>query len=712
MNGPQQVAEAHPARDATGRPGRDGGAVPDAAAPLAPRLGLPADKSAVLDLAYEEFCQQTEAGQAPDPESFCARFPAYRSSLRRLLAAHQFLAANSEVLRAAPPVRWPEPGERWGDWTLVRELGRGAFARVYLATEASTGDRSVAVKLSFEGGAEARTLGRISHPNVVPVLSARSDPASGLTAVCMPFLGGATLTDVLDRAFRAAGDAPPRGASLFVEAARAAVRPGEPVPDAPPPDGRLARGSYEEGVALAGLGLAEALAFLHAREVYHLDLKPSNVLLGTDGRPLLLDFNLSADGRNATPRLGGTLPYMAPEQLEALAAGATDSRSLDGRADLYSLGVILYELLTSELPFGPVPALPTRELAPLLLGRQRAGCRPVRAAAPRAARPLAAVVQRCLAFDRAERPATAGDVALALRRFLDGVERKRFLRRLAWLVPVAAAAALLVVLLTPAPPAERARAAFREGDYPRAEQLFGQAVTDNPRDADSLWLRALARLKRNEPVPFETARPHLVLAMEELQAAYPLQSDPRTQAYIGYCLSRLSAYPDALLAFDAAESGGYRTAILYNNRAYIHCMRNQLEAASKDLVEAIRLNEKLAPAYYNRASLAYQRWMQDGNTAAVTAGRDDATKAIELGLRSPEFFCFAARLSLACGEKKDALDLLGSAVEWGKKPAQLAADKELNRALPGLRTVLSRQPNGMPCPAVPQLALPVKDLDE
>jgi serine/threonine protein kinase len=711
MNGPHQLAEALPAGDATDRPGPDRGAAPDAAR-VAPRPGLPADKSAVLDLAYEEFCQQTEAGQAPDPESFCARFPAYRSSLRRLLAAHQFLAANSEVLRAAPPVRWPEPGEHWGDWTLLRELGRGAFARVYLATEASTGDRPVAVKLSFEGGAEARTLGRLSHPNVVPILSARSDPASGLTAVCMPFLGGATLTDVLDRAFPAAGAAPPRGANLFVEAARAAVRAGDPVPDVPRPDGRLTRESYDEGVALAGLGLARALAFLHERQVYHLDLKPSNVLLGTDGRPLLLDFNLSADGRNASPRLGGTLPYMAPEQLEALAAGATDSGSLDGRTDLYSLGVILYELLTGVLPFGPVPALPTRELAPLLLARQRAGCRPVRAAAPRTARGLAAVVQHCLAFDRADRPATAGDVALALRRFLDGVRRKRLLRRLAWLVPVAAAAALLAVALTPAPPAERARAAFRKGEYDRAEEFFGQAVAANPRDADALWSRALARLRLIEPQTFGEARTHLRLALEEFQAAYSIRPEPRTRACIAYCLSRNRHYDEALHEYDAAEDGGFNTAILYNDRAYVHFMRNQPEAAAKDLARALQLDPNLAAAYYNRATLAFRRWVEGKKAEVPDAARADADRAILLKLRSPELFYDAARLALACGDKEGALELLGSAVEWGKQPAQLAADKDLNQALPGLATVLGRRPNGLSCPAVPPLVLPAQDLDE
>src|SRR5206468_3184686 len=103
-------------------------------------------------------------GERPDPEAFCDRFPACRLSLLWLVNAHQFVDANAEVLAKSPPVCWPEPGEVVGDFTYLRELGRGSFAHVYLAREASAGDRPVVVKLSLEGAAEARTLGRLAHP--------------------------------------------------------------------------------------------------------------------------------------------------------------------------------------------------------------------------------------------------------------------------------------------------------------------------------------------------------------------------------------------------------------------------------------------------------------------------------------------------------------------------------------------------------------------
>jgi len=103
-------------------------------------------------------------------------------------------------------VYWRKGGERKGDLTVLRELGRGSFARVFLATEATTGDRLVVVKFAVQGDAEARTMGRLSHSHIVPILSARVEESSGLTAVCMPYLGSATLEDVLEQILGDIGD--------------------------------------------------------------------------------------------------------------------------------------------------------------------------------------------------------------------------------------------------------------------------------------------------------------------------------------------------------------------------------------------------------------------------------------------------------------------------------------------------------------------------
>src|SRR6185312_1750904 len=116
---------------------------------------------------------------------------------------------------------------------------------------------------------------------------------------------------------------------------------------------RLEGLSYVEAVLWLGEQIADGLAHAHERGILHRDLKPANVLLTDDGRPMLLDFNLAEDvkARGGAERasVGGTLPYMAPEHIEAFSK--TGPWTLDGRCDLFSLGVILYELLTGRHPY-------------------------------------------------------------------------------------------------------------------------------------------------------------------------------------------------------------------------------------------------------------------------------------------------------------------------------------------------------------------------
>ena len=107
----------------------------------------------------------------------------------------------------------------------------------------------------------------------------------------------------------------------------------------------------------------------------HLDLKPSNILLTASGCPKILDFNLASDLQARTPRLGGTLPYMSPEQARRFLDGE-EAAAIDQRSDLYSFGVLFHELLCGRLPHGNVPqTLSSREAAEdLLRGRSTTRC--------------------------------------------------------------------------------------------------------------------------------------------------------------------------------------------------------------------------------------------------------------------------------------------------------------------------------------------------
>ena len=101
--------------------------------------------------------------------------------------------------------------------------------------------------------------------------------------------------------------------------------------------------------------LADALDHTHRHGVLHLDLKPTNILLTPEGRPLLLDFNLAIEDPARRSVLGGTLPYMSPEQdSPTLLDGGENASAVDCRSDVYSLGVVFCELLSGAIPFGPV----------------------------------------------------------------------------------------------------------------------------------------------------------------------------------------------------------------------------------------------------------------------------------------------------------------------------------------------------------------------
>lgn len=371
-----------------------------------PELG--SDKDLTLDIMYEEFCLRREAGETVKLSTFCDRFPTYRHSLRKLLSVDKFVDEN------APEPTWPEPGDALLGFEIHAMLGRGTLARVYLARQPRLGNRWVAVKFAVGGDYEADTLGRLNHDGVVPVYGVEDDPGTGMTAVCMPYLGSCTLADVLDEL--GGHEEIPGQASFLLDSLRKRERFGESLPDVAPPHPALVDGAYADAVLLLGLRLAEALSYTHRQRVFHRDLKPSNVLLTPHGVPKLLDFNLSEDHAHSKGRVGGTLPYMPPEQicdvfrLEGI--GVDDA--VDGRADIYALGVILYELLTGQLPFGS-PDGYERVHAEADLERKLAECVSPHERNSQVSRAFSDAIMACLAPNPTQRPSTAEALADILR---------------------------------------------------------------------------------------------------------------------------------------------------------------------------------------------------------------------------------------------------------------------------------------------------------
>ncbi|HVK15606.1 MAG TPA: serine/threonine-protein kinase [Fimbriiglobus sp.] len=306
---------------------------------------------------------------------------------------------------------FPGPGGVFLGFRLQEELGRGAFGRVYLARQADLGGRLVALKVACDIFGESRTLAQFQHTNIVPIYSFHQ--AGPLQAVCMPFFGRTTLAQVVQQLSHRPS-LPHSGRELrsTVNVGKASTLPStdRPVPgpvapaEQPAPAGDAADGwarldglSYVEAVLWLGAQLADGLSHAHDRGIVHRDLKPANVLLTDEGRPMLLDFNLAEDTKlRASPegaRMGGTLPYMAPEQIEAF---RSRTGVVDGRCDLFALGVILYELLTGRHPF-PVRRGASKAATDAMLADRRQPPPSLRRWNPAVTPAVEAIVRKCLA---------------------------------------------------------------------------------------------------------------------------------------------------------------------------------------------------------------------------------------------------------------------------------------------------------------------------
>ena len=269
-------------------------------------------------------------------------------------------------------------GRELAHYRVVGSLGAGGMGEVYRAVDTKLG-REVALKVLPETVSadpdrlqrfhqEARSLAALNHPNIVTVFSV--EEADGVHFLTMELVAGRTLAEV--------------------------IRPaGMPV----------------KQLLDIGMALADALASAHAAGIVHRDLKPGNVMLAEDGRPKVLDFGLVAwrppadlPSGSALPTVGvtagvvpvGTAPYMSPEQIEG--------RQVDARSDIFSLGVVLFELAAGTRPFSgdsaaAVTSAILRDTPPALTSLR-----------PDLPQGLAKIVRRCLAKDPRDRYQSVVDV--------------------------------------------------------------------------------------------------------------------------------------------------------------------------------------------------------------------------------------------------------------------------------------------------------------
>ncbi|MFD0360316.1 serine/threonine-protein kinase [Nocardia sp. GCM10030253] len=422
-------------------------------------------------LVYEEFVIRRQSGEQVDPRECLQEYPEQAAELRELLNADdedRSTRRGSPELTAATSVdsiTWSRNATRTGadlrtvqdttgtqatgldriaigcridDFDLLMGLGSGAFARVFLARQRSL-QRLVAVKISADRGTEPQTLAQLDHDYIVRVFDQRlldepdlEEPGGRrLRLLYMQYLPGGTLLGVLRR-MRVTPPQQRRGQLLLDVVDAAMEGKGEIRPTDSSVRPEIAALSWPETVAWLGRRLAEALAYADSHGVLHRDVKPANVLLTAEAVPKLADFNLSFSrgmaGADPVAYFGGSLSYMSPEQLQACHPGYDRTADdLDTRADIFSLGVVLWELLTGAKPFDDTTAGEHSDVTTLaaMLKRRRAGVNPgaLGRIPPDCPAALRRVLLLCLESERDHRWAGGAELAQQLELCLD--ERAR-----------------------------------------------------------------------------------------------------------------------------------------------------------------------------------------------------------------------------------------------------------------------------------------------
>jgi hypothetical protein len=373
----------------------------------------PSPREQRVNEAIAAYLDAAERRQAPDREAFLAEHPDLADDLRAFLddrerfarAAGQLgppspaPAAGAPTLAPAEGTAAPPPPETvryFGDYELLEEVARGGMGVVFKARQISL-NRVVALKMILAGQlaseadvrrfrTEAEAAAGLDRPNIVPIYEVGEH--QGQHYFSMKLIDGGSLDQRMTE-FRH----DPRVAARLVEA------------------------------------VARAVHFAHQRGILHRDLKPANVLLDRDAQPHVTDFGLAkrltgGSGPTQSGAVVGTPAYMAPEQAAA-------KKGLTTAADVYSLGAILYELLTGRPPFQAATQLDTLMQ---VLEQEPA---PPSELNPKADPDLAAVALKCLDKDPNRRYPSAAALADELASWLrgDGVQARpvgAFLRRLIW----------------------------------------------------------------------------------------------------------------------------------------------------------------------------------------------------------------------------------------------------------------------------------------
>lgn len=359
----------------------------------------PADARSKVQRAVEEFIERCSLGETLDPEVFAAPWPNPErgkivTQCRNFLHFDDFVGSDSGKSNARPEA---DKRRTFGDFLIQEEIGRGGMGVVYLAHQKSL-NRRVALKVMASGltlskrhverfRREATAAAQLRHPGIVPVHNFTE--VDGTFAFAMDYIAGRNLGEVLDDLRLSNGDS---GGAV---------------------EGTLGlqiKNGYVAECALLCAQIAGALSAAHAAGITHRDIKPRNIMIDDQRQGRLLDFGLAKSedqgSISISGEITGTAHYMSPEQTLAKRAG------LDHRTDIFSLGVILYELLTLRLPFDG------KNLQQIVYQICFQEPRGIHRQNPKVPRDLVTICAKALEKDPQARYQTAQEFEVDLQRFL------------------------------------------------------------------------------------------------------------------------------------------------------------------------------------------------------------------------------------------------------------------------------------------------------
>lgn len=692
----------------------------------------------------EQYMADLERGVLPNDQALLDAHPELAGELQPYLESLRMLDGATRGIRVSKTTEPAATGERirtslrqLGEFQILREVGRGGMGIVYEAHQKSL-NRRVALKiLPFAAVLDQRQIARfrneaqaaaqLHHPHIVPVFAVGQE--QGVYYYAMQFIDGQSLEQMIEQLKTSA-----RGPAANSTKARGAVngstttlhfRPSAALKSKVP----VAQQNFFQTVARLGREAAEALHHAHEHGILHRDVKPSNLLIDGEGKLWVTDFGLARiqndNGVTLTGDVVGTLRYMSPEQ-------ASGTAVVDAQADVYSLGVTLYEMLTQ------CRAHDGNDRQTLLRQITHGEPVPIRKINPAVPVDLETIVFGAMARVRDERYATAQALADDLGRFLDGkptLARRpsfwdragKWMRRHRPLVAVAASAMVLVTIISAigmiklAKEQARTAAALADSEqnaqralenFLRAEKYaaqarnavdqFGVRLTDRLIEipgAESVrhdllvetlnYYRHFAEDARNDPaLKSETAVAHFKSAVV---AARLGAVDEAIKEY----LAAQKGFAELIAARPQDVSARSQLALAHNNLGLLYAERHDSAHARAEYNAAIRIQSELLEEHAADAAFVDQLAESEANLGMLLDQLGESDGAERQLRKAVERLQRLAESNAA--DPKQARDL---AIAYNNLSYMLrnrnraAAEKESSQAIDILQRLTKSAPSG------------------